>query len=262
MDVHAVAIEEAAFAAWPAAEVATVGNWKLRFNHGATNRGNSVWCAPSPASKTAAANWHSELGTAEAFYAARGQPTLVQVSPTAPPGLDSFLEAQGYALHSPVAVQTAETTRVVELARTDAATGCEERPSADWLELSTTRGRYPGDRAAIFTNMLAKLEGRAGFAWAQGEDGVNAVGLTVLAPPLAGIFAMRTDDVARGRGLGTAVLGALARWASARGAEQLYLQVEPDYEPALRLYQRAGFATRYRYHYRRRARAEPSDPSP
>jgi ribosomal protein S18 acetylase RimI-like enzyme len=46
------------------------------------------------------------------------------------------------------------------------------------------------------------------------------------------------------------VLAALARWARARGAERLYLQVERENAVALRLYARAGFRERYRYHYR------------
>ena len=36
-------IEEAAFHAWPADEVLELSGWRLRFMHGVTHRGNSVW---------------------------------------------------------------------------------------------------------------------------------------------------------------------------------------------------------------------------
>jgi ribosomal protein S18 acetylase RimI-like enzyme len=46
------------------------------------------------------------------------------------------------------------------------------------------------------------------------------------------------------------VLGALAAWSAARGTPNLYLQVEGDNEPALRLYAKAGFTTALTYHSR------------
>jgi ribosomal protein S18 acetylase RimI-like enzyme len=49
------------------------------------------------------------------------------------------------------------------------------------------------------------------------------------------------------------VLGAIARFALARGAARLYLQVEVENAAARALYARAGFVEAYRYHYRRRA---------
>ena len=39
-DPETLAIERVAFDAWPAAEVRVLGGWRLRFNHGVTNRGS------------------------------------------------------------------------------------------------------------------------------------------------------------------------------------------------------------------------------
>jgi ribosomal protein S18 acetylase RimI-like enzyme len=49
-----------------------------------------------------------------------------------------------------------------------------------------------------------------------------------------------------------------AGWAAGRGARQLYLQVEEDNQPALRLYGRLGFRPSHRYHYRVTPAAAPS----
>ena len=55
---------------------------------------------------------------------------------------------------------------------------------------------------------------------------------------------------ARGNGAARTVLTALAGWATAHEAGQMYLQVEPGNAPALRLYERAGFGEICGYHYR------------
>ena len=63
------------------------------------------------------------------------------------------------------------------------------------------------------------------------------------------------------------ILGALARWGSAVGADRAYLQVEADNHAALALYAGAGFRLNHRYRYRVAARgdaageAPPPDPS-
>lgn len=61
---------------------------------------------------------------------------------------------------------------------------------------------------------------------------------------------MATLPGARGKGAARTVLTALAGWATAHRADRMYLQVEPDNAPALRLYERAGFGEICGYHYR------------
>ncbi len=256
MDPDVAAIERAAYEAWPAAEVAELGGWRLRFNHGVTNRGNSVWPGPGSGSEAASGeDVASRIATAEAFYAERGRRAIFQLVPVAAPAsLDGALAARGYEAFSPVHVQTAEAAAIAALpAPPGLELGCDDAPSEAWLDLATRRGRYTGVSAGVFLAMLGRLAGRAGFAWAAGEQSLAATGLVVAAPPWAGIFAMRTLEASRGRGLGRAVLRALAGWAVGRGSRRLYLQVEQDNPAALGLYERAGFETRYDYHYRRPA---------
>ena len=53
----------------------------------------------------------------------------------------------------------------------------------------------------------------------------------------------------RRQGYATAVLHALAAWAKAREADQIYLQVMEENTAAKALYTRAGFRTGYQYAY-------------
>jgi GNAT superfamily N-acetyltransferase len=131
---------------------------------------------------------------------------------------------------------------------------CEPELSEAWFEVSGHRGRFGAAQRPAYRGLLARLAGRAGFAHARAEGGeIEAVGLVVVSGPWAGIFSMLTLPGSRRRGLGRALLGELARFACARGARQLYLQVERANLPALSLYERAGFAESHAYHYRLRS---------
>lgn len=252
-EVHA--LERAAFDAWTAQEIAPLGPWRLRFMHGVTNRANSVWAGPGePPGGFARA-----IGEVEAWYAARGRPPIFQITPAADPRLDAQLAARGYEVFDPVSFRVAETARVAAApSREGVRASCESALSDAWFELSGRRGRFRGPEVSVYRAFLDRLAGRAGFASAAlPETGpsaaIGAVGFTVVAPPLAGVFSMLTLPEQRRRGLAEAVLGAIARFAIARDATRLYLQVEVDNAPALALYARAGFVEAHRYHYRRRA---------
>jgi ribosomal protein S18 acetylase RimI-like enzyme len=192
--------------------------------------------------------------TVEEFYGERQIPATFQLTPLSHPHLDALLAARRYEVHGATSVQTADAGRVASTTPgLGISTSCEPELPERWFEVSGCRGRFQGDDAAVYRGLLERLSGRCGFASALDKYGaVAAVGLAVLAPPLAGIFSMLTLPELRRRGFGEAVLRELARFSVARGARQLYLQVERDNAPALKLYARAGFVETHGYHYRRR----------
>ncbi len=248
-DPEILAIERVAFEAWPAAEVRALGGWRLRFNHGVTNRGSSVWPGPGASEGTLDAR----LAEVERFYAERGAAACYQLSAAAdPPELDAALAAHGYECVTPVSVEVASAARVAALgAPREVEALCADELDEAWFDVSGRGGRFRGEAVAVYRGLLERLAGRAGFARVSAGGKVVAVGLTVAAAPWAGVFSMLTLPAWRGRGFGAAVLGASARWAQGRGASRLYLQVEVDNATARRLYARAGFEPRYPYHYRR-----------
>lgn len=250
-DPEILAVERVAFDAWPAAEVRALGGWRLRFNHGVTSRGSSVWPGPGASGGTLDAR----IAAVERFYAERGGAACYQLCPAAdPPELDAVLAARGYEVVTPVSVELASAARVAALAAPRGFEACCTGALDEaWFEVSGRQGRFRGEAVAVYRGLLDRLAGRAGFARVSLDGAVVAVGLTVAAAPWAGVFSMLTLPAWRRRGLGTAVLGACARWAQGRDAERLYLQVEEDNATARRLYARAGFEPRYPYHYRRLA---------
>jgi len=249
-----LALELAAFDAWRAEEVVALGPWRLRFMHGVTNRANSVWAGPGEPSE----GFARAIERVESFYAARGLPAIFQITPVADARLDALLEARGYALVEPVSFRVADAARVARPSpRPSIRAHCDAHLTEEWFELSGRRGRFRGRDVDVYRAFLERVAPRAGFASArsQGAEVPGAVGLTIVARPLAGVFSMLSLPEQRRRGLAEAVLGELARFAASRAAERLYLQVELENEPARALYARAGFVESHRYHYRRRASA-------
>jgi ribosomal protein S18 acetylase RimI-like enzyme len=239
-------LEERAFRAWPAAEVQELDGWRLRATAGVTRRANSVW-PNGPGARPV----ERKLAEVEAFYAARGLPALYQVTGAAqPPNLDEALAARGYTLEAAVAVEVA---RLADLPAAGPGTRVEERPSPAWFELSALQGRFAAV-AGVYRGILDRLEGRALFALASLDGVPAAVGLGVRDGDWLGVFSMLTLPDWRRRGLGRAVLGALADAGRARGLTSVYLQVELDNEAARAFYRGAGFHEAYRYHYRRAPR--------
>jgi ribosomal protein S18 acetylase RimI-like enzyme len=167
----------------------------------------------------------------EDFYARLGTRALVQMTPAeALGGLDADLARRGWSAEGATDVLVAEAATV--LGRTAAAwAACEGRT----------------DAAAHARDVLARIEPATGYALAPGGEGV---GLAACERGWAGIFCLATARRARRRGVARAVIHALTRWATERGARRIYLLVERDNVPAHALYARTGFSRSHGYHYR------------
>lgn len=240
-------IEAAALWAWPPRETAYVEGWLLRAAGGRLRRVNSV----RTLAFTPGADLDGAIRRVEAWYAARGLPACFQ--PTArsqPPKLEAALAERGYAALPPVSVRLIDPAAVPE-------------PTASGIDLLTRP--TPGvmnticdpqldraarqERAALF----ARIRRPHVFGLVSQAGEPVATGLCVLDGELAGIFAMRTAVPHRGQGHARQLFQRLAGWARAAGARQLYLQVEDDNAPAVRLYGRFGGHVAYRYWYREQA---------
>lgn len=247
---HMTRIERHAVQAWPAPVSERVDGWLLRHTPGMTRLRASGAALPlAPASRAS-----SSLDRVEAFYADRGAPVAVQVSPaTEHRELDRLLAARGYRLTVPIQVLTASADvaaagrpgRVWDVAVSD-------RPTASWLDAWAELDGHD-DSAQVTEQVVSRIMLPTGYLGVRVDGRLVGVGLVVGGDDdWVGVYCMATHPDHRGQGIGRAVVRAGAQWAIDHGASGLYLQVARDNEAAQRTYAGAGFAGAYDYHYRLR----------
>lgn len=234
--------------AWRPMVVETLGGWRYRWANGVTRRANSALALDADAALS------DLVERAEAFYAERGAPTMIQVSTaSAPRDLVALLGARGYRPTARTLVQSATsrlvidgTTPGVDVELTDAATD-------DWLDtywsVESTRGCSRDDDIAVCREFLLNPGLPTAFAAAHHEDEVIGVGQIVFERGWGGVQCMATAVAHRRRGVASAVLHALAEEAHRRGVTQMYLAVMAGNDGAEALYERAGFRPAHEYTY-------------
>jgi GNAT superfamily N-acetyltransferase len=238
-----VDLELLAARGWQGLEEDSLGDWRLRAGGGFTGRANSALVVgdprmPLPEAVRAVGRWYAQrhlrpcamlpgaqARTADAAFAAagwgRGDDVLVLTAPTGP-------AAEGGAVDQ------------VELTAT---------PDDAWLAGYRHRGSaLPPVAREVLVNAPDVVF--ASLRSAPPPAPLAAVARGVLTDGWLGVSAVTVAEDHRRRGLATAVMAALQRWAAERGAWWVYLQVAADNAPARALYRRAGFIEHHRYHYR------------
>jgi N-acetylglutamate synthase len=242
-------LQERAALALPAQHVEEVDGWWLR------HAPSCVWWAGSvlPHGDAGPGDVVRRVVAAEDFYAGHGAAARFQISPGAcPDALDTVLAERGYRHHGVMSLQVASTGRVREQRPAGSLpVQVDDRPTRAWFDIwHALHGQGQGGDARSEWDMLGRVERPCAYASSMIGDDVVAVGRAVADTGWAGVFGMATRPEARGRGAARTVLAALADWSGAHEADRMYLQVERDNVPALRLYERTGFSELCGYHYR------------
>lgn len=245
-------IESAAAVAWPALHTETLAGWRLRYSHGVTRRGNSVW--PNETDKD-----RPEVGIAErlhrveTFYADRGLPARYQICPAAlPSDLDERLAARGYAAVAETSVLTAHVSDLLR------ALGepngwhvvLTDRVDASWMTVYAVVENVPRPQAEVRRAIMQAITVPAAYVTVWSGDEAVAVGSAACTDATVGLFNLGTVVAWRRRGAARAAMAALLTWAAVRGAGLCYLQVMMRNDAARQLYSRLDMSELYRYHYR------------
>ena len=246
-------IEVASLGAWPALTESDFDGWRLRFANGYTRRSNSI--TPLDPSRIEVAQ---KVAACERIYTERGLPTIFRLTSFAPPGLDEFLAARGYAPGEAVEVRALRlgggATPARRPARPPRAGEIRVEPVGldRWLEVFGTLSRSAGGNRLAHRQVLAAVPGTRRLLLLVADGRPVSCGMSVLHGGLVGLFDLVTGTAHRGRGFGGELLQRALAWGRRAGAEEAYLQVVETNLGAIRLYERAGFETVYRYHYRER----------
>ncbi len=245
-------VEDAAYAAWPAPQRATVDGWRLRAAEGITGRANSVWALESED----ALALDARIDAVESFYSEQALPPRFQIhAAVQPPVLDATLAARGYALVSPTHVSIAPLARILEQTPTLRSTPqleveVVEEFDDQWFATYAANEAMDAHTAAVRAQILNAIEEPRAFARVDIDGTPAAVGLAVVHGAWLGIFCMATHPALRRRGSARALLRTFAIWGSLYDARTAYLQVSDGNHEAMATYAAAGFGPGYSYHYR------------
>jgi N-acetylglutamate synthase len=236
-----VRLERLAARSWRALEEEPYGNWLLRAGGGFTGRANSALVAGDPPVPVADAV--AEVGR---WYAARGLRPQAQVPLPGAEAADAAFAAAGWTTVEDVLVLTAP---LASWPAPDVRVDLAPEPDEAWLAGYRYRGTpLPPVAHRILVNGCDPVF--ASVRLAPEPAPLAAVARGVLVEDWLVVTAVTVADEARRRGLGTAVMAALADRAKDHGGRWCLLQVVETNVPALALYARLGFTEHHRYHYR------------
>lgn len=129
-----------------------------------------------------------------------------------------------------------------------ATTGAATLRPMRWWDLEAVAALeavlFPVDAWSVgqFWGELARVPETRWYVVAEDDTGVVGYAGLFAVPPDADVQTVAVAPAAQGRGLGERLVRALADEAIRRGCTRLLLEVRADNAPALRLYERLGFA--------------------
>ena len=221
---------------WRAEETADVGGWRLRANHGVTNRANSALPLRRPSTSLS-----DTLDAARKWYTTRGLPVRVQTPLHARRLLDAELAERGW----PASHETLVLALRIPAAPDAPGVHILAEPDDAWLD-RFRNGTTPAGMRALITR-----HDRVGFAEIRQGGVTVAIGRGAVDDDWLGITAVEVAPDQRRQGLATAIVHALWRWGTGvHGAKHSYLEVEADNEPAITLYRGLGYWEHHVYRYR------------
>ncbi len=99
---------------------------------------------------------------------------------------------------------------------------------------------YPPGSVHTAQELIRREDAECFFAWADGQPAGQAV-VTAYWNKLAFLWDIRVDESVRGKGVGSALIGACANWARDKGLKGLLAETQAQNPSACRFYQRNAF---------------------
>jgi len=234
-------IERATLSAVSPQAVDEIPGWLLPFDGGTVGRAKSAVPLTHDAPDAAV------LPQMEARYAAHGLPAALRIPEvTAFDTLRETLARRAFSGGRPTQVHWAALSDLPRAAGGELV-AIAPAPDEGWASVFLGEGFDPVDGASRVKTLSRAPQ--ALFASVREDGRTIAAGMASFSHGWASVHGMRTAQDCRGRGLARSVVAALADAASAKGYEQMFLQVEAHNAGALALYRRCGFKLAWTYSY-------------
>ena len=230
---------------WPARDIVRYKGWIIHWNDGITWRANSV--LPH--------KWESSVDLEQIvdyvinLYRERNTPPAFKITKASQPKeLDALLIEKGFEQRMVTHVQTAP---IGDISCLDPRLPIDLfKVTDESLDILMHRSERERKEIEVRREIIHRIAGEKNIARVLMHGNIAGVGLGVVEGEWLGLFSIRTIPEFRRRGVAWSVSCALAMWGEDHGAERVFLQVEAENKPALKLYESMGFKTMYTYWYR------------
>ncbi|TXR53831.1 GNAT family N-acetyltransferase [Reinekea thalattae] len=244
-----VALEHAAFRAWPALQQAEHQGVVLRFANGYTKRANSANVLEPPQG-----DLEPWLAHYQAAFKAQNLPCIFRL-PTVcqQQRLDDFLQSKGFRQidKSHVLVKSLMVdSGLIESLNKSASVRMIEKTHEQWIASYCAINEVALGDHQTHLDMLKRIEDKTLMLVLTDGEQELACGLGVLSGQYFGLFDIATKKIARNQGFANQLISAMLAWAVQQGANYSYLQVVADNQAAIRLYKKLGYQHGYDYWYR------------
>ncbi len=235
------ALERATLKAVPPPQMKAWRDWLLPMDHGTVGRARSAvplrHDRPDP----------DDIARIDGFYTKAGFEPWFRV-PDDPSwqAVHQALDDRGFLRSKPTHVMTAPLAGLLSV---PAVASCDlsAEPDEDWMATYVGPG-FDAEDGAHRARLMTRAKGCL-YASVRMVGETQAVGMASLSEGWLGIHGMRTVPRARGRGLASGILRAMALKALERRMHKAFLQVEASNQGAIALYTRFGFRPAWTYAY-------------
>ncbi len=235
------ALERATLKAVPPPEIKAWRDWLLPMDQGTVGRARSAvplrHDRPDP----------DDIARIDRFYTKAGFEPWFRV-PDDPSwqAVHQALDDRGFVRTKPTHVMTAP---LASLLAVQAVASCDLAAEPDGALMAAYVGEgFDAEDGAHRTRLMTRAKGCL-YASVRMAGETQAVGMASLNEGWLGIHGMRTTPKARGRGLASGILRAMALMALERRLHKAFLQVEASNKVAISLYTRFGFRPAWTYAY-------------
>jgi ribosomal protein S18 acetylase RimI-like enzyme len=238
-----LAIEQAGMQAWPGIEMSADGSWMRRAANGYTQRANSV----QPLDPRDDADIDARLVRSREWFANRGLPVIVRLTPLAPPEVVRRLDALGWTVADRSRVMAMQIAAVASDPRAEIL----DALAPQFLAAQQALQGYPDAKLDRFRALLEAVQvPMAGVVLRDSEGRAVASALWAVADGIAVTGNVITDPACRRLGHARAMMRSGLAWARAQGARFASLNVAADNSAGVALYQSLGYRPQYDYVYR------------
>ncbi len=255
-----VQLEELTLNTSPAIHQSFFDGWILRASNTDTRRANSVTTlygvgGGSTSSRGSAHHFarplEEKIAYCEAWYALRNQRTIFRLTKElAPPELDAMLAVRGYTREVETLVMTLSVTASLELPILPAGVKLLERNTAEGIADAHRLKSSAIEAVGQDLKRQSIWRGTQKFLALATADGVVSCGMARIEDGHVGIFNMRTDIAARGKGYASLLVAYLIDWGRQHAGHTAFLQVDCENTSAVTIYRRFGFLPQYLYWHR------------